>query len=95
MALTAGELPSAELLASALGVDGDTREKRIISRQLATFRPCAGCVDPRWCAGFRPVVGGPAVSPDCAWREQLTSRLDTSCRESPLDAIAVVPIHRV
>jgi sulfatase maturation enzyme AslB (radical SAM superfamily) len=95
MALTTGESPSVELLSRALGVTGEERVERVMSRQRATFRPCAGCVDPMWCAGFRPLVGGPAVSPDCVWRERLMSRLGTLWQESPLDAIAVLPFDSV
>jgi hypothetical protein len=91
MALTEGEPPSMGLLSRALGIAGEDRAERMMSRQRATLKPCAGCVDPIWCAGFRPVLGGPAVSPDCVWRERLMSRLEMWWEESPLDAIAVVP----
>jgi hypothetical protein len=78
-----------------LGVGGQDRMERMMSRQRATFQRCTGCIDPIWCAGFRPVVGGPAVSPDCVWRERLMSRLETWWYENPTDAIAVVPIGSV
>ena len=92
MALTRGQPPSVDLLSRALGLEGINRAARMMSRQRETFRACAGCVDPIWCAGFRPIVGGPAMSLDCVWRERLMSRLETWWQESPLDAIAVLPI---
>ena len=92
MALTRGEQPTADLLSRALGMEGKPRAARMMSRQRETFRACAGCVDPIWCAGFRPIVGGPSVSLDCVWRERLMSLLETWWQESPLDAIAVLPI---
>ncbi len=91
MALTSGQPPSADLLSRVLGIAGKDRNAGMMSRQRATLQPCAGCVDPMWCAGFRAVLGGPATSPDCVWRERLMSRLETWWHERPLDAIEVVP----
>jgi sulfatase maturation enzyme AslB (radical SAM superfamily) len=95
MALTTGEPPSAEILSRALGVAAKERAERMMLRQRATFRPCAGCVDPLWCSGFRPVVGGPAVSADCVWRDRLMSRLEAWWHESPSDAISALPVDSV
>jgi hypothetical protein len=92
MALMTSGPPSAHLLSTALGLAELDRAAGMMSRQRATFRACAGCPEPMWCAGFRPVTGGPAVSPDCAWRERLTSRLARWWQESPSDAIAVLPL---
>jgi sulfatase maturation enzyme AslB (radical SAM superfamily) len=89
MALTAGP-PSPDVLSRALGAIGEDRVGRVMSRQRETFRPCAGCADPMWCAGFRPLVGGPARSPDCVWRDRLTVRLEEWWQESPADAASVV-----
>jgi sulfatase maturation enzyme AslB (radical SAM superfamily) len=77
-------------LPRALGAIGEDRAEGVLARQQATFRPCAGCADPMWCAGFRPLVGGPARSPDCVWRDRLLLRLEEWWQESPADAISVV-----
>lgn len=91
MALATGTHPSAELVARALGIDGDNRAKDVTAQQRQTFRPCGGCTDPMWCTRFRPLVGGPAFSADCAWRDRLTSRLQEWWQESPAEAIHVLP----
>jgi sulfatase maturation enzyme AslB (radical SAM superfamily) len=95
MALTTEQLPSLELLSKALGVAGDDRAERVMFRQWETLRPCAGCIDPMWCTRFRPLVGGPAVSADCVWRDRLMSRLKTWWEESPISAISVLPFDSV
>ena len=93
MAIAEGEPPSAASLSRALGDVGEDvpdRADRLMSRQRETFRPCAGCADPMWCAGFRPLVGGPARSPDCVWRDRLIARLQEWWHESPAEAVSVV-----
>jgi molybdenum cofactor biosynthesis enzyme MoaA len=91
MALTEGETPSPELLSRVLGITGEDRMAHVTARQRATFMCCAGCIDPMWCTRFRPLVGGPSVSADCVWRDRLTNRLQAWWRESPSDAIRVLP----
>jgi hypothetical protein len=90
MALTAGEPPSADSLARALGANAEDRAAGLAARRRATFRPCAGCAEPEWCTGFRPLVGGPAESPDCVWREHLSRGLKEWWLESPAEAFRVV-----
>jgi hypothetical protein len=91
MALTAGQPPSAELVLRALGVNGGDRAEQVEARQRQTFVPCAGCADPLWCTRFRPVADGPAVSADCVWRDHLTGRLAAWWRDSPEEALLVLP----
>jgi hypothetical protein len=94
MALSDGDMPSPAALARTLGVDGQNRAEGMMRRQRATFAPCAGCSDPHWCSRFRPVVGGPVMSPDCIWRNRLVDRLEEWSRRHPRDAAAVVPMDR-
>lgn len=101
MRLTSGEAPSAALLSRVLGLGqsasgngrANDRASRLSARQAATFRPCAGCTEPMWCTGFRPLVGGqPDGSPDadCVWRIELTEFLRSWWETSPDEAQSVV-----
>ncbi len=73
----------ADSLARALGANAEDRAAGLGGSAEGDLPALCGLRRARVVHGFRPLVGGPAESPDCVWREHLSRGLKEWWLESP------------